>query len=110
MGGPIDFWVKDFKLIEKFIRKYKLSPQTKLIPNLPSKVKPAHPFIPDSSIHGGMRTPHIHFKNDIYILNEKQWKNFSESVLKNFRSTLEKVNTVNFEQLMELSDAINNLN
>ena len=37
---------------------------------------------------GGKRTPHLHYKGEIYLLNEKQWKDFSSKVLQDFSKKL----------------------
>jgi len=58
---------------------------------------------------GGLRCPHLHFKRDIYILNDDQWKTFSNKVIGGFKKKLSQVGTVGFEQLLETSDAISNL-
>jgi hypothetical protein len=58
---------------------------------------------------GGIRMPHFHFEGDIYLLDEKQWKEFSRNIIKEFQAKLSTVNIVNFEQLIELSEAIDSL-
>ena len=114
MGGPRDFWMKDISFIKDFIDKYKLQPHTEFIPRL-SKItgttgmKSAEKaFIWDPSIYGGMKIAHLHYKDDIFILNKEQWKDFSGQVLDKFRQKLNKINSVNYEQLMELSNAVSN--
>lgn len=68
------------------------------------KGKKKRPIFP-----GGLRCPHLHFKKDIYILNDDQWKTFSKKVIDGFKNKLSKVGTVSFEQLLETSDAITTL-
>ncbi|MBI5042518.1 MAG: hypothetical protein HZC10_01510 [Nitrospirae bacterium] len=42
----------------------------------------------------GIRIPPLHFRGDIYLLSEEQWKGFSGKVVKDFQAKLAKVNTV----------------
>jgi len=58
---------------------------------------------------GGIKIAHLHFKGDIYLLNESQWKNFSVGVVREFQNKLAKVNTVSFEQVMEISEAVDGI-
>ena len=51
----------------------------------------------------------MHFRRDIYLLNERQWKDFSVKVIKDFQAKLSRVNTVSFEQEMEISEAVDSL-
>jgi hypothetical protein len=53
-----------------------------------------------------MRIPHLHHRGDIYLLSKEQWNKFSGEMLDNFRTRLAEVNTVPFEQLMNLGDAV----
>ena len=58
---------------------------------------------------GGIRNPHFHFDGKIYLLNERQWKDFSKDIIKSFQEKLAKVGSVNFEKIMRLSNAIDTL-
>jgi hypothetical protein len=57
-------------------------------------------------IRGGRRGPHLHYRGQIYLLNAEQWKMFSGGIIQKLGEKLAKANTVNFEQFMELSDAM----
>lgn len=65
--------------------------------------EPARLKIP--SFPGGIRGPHIHFGGDIYLLNDKQWQEFSDRIIKNIQEKLANAKAINFEQVMELSEA-----
>jgi hypothetical protein len=58
---------------------------------------------------GGLKCPHLHFKRDIYLLNDEQWKTFSSSIIGGFKEKLSKVGTVSFEQLVKTSEVIDSL-
>lgn len=115
-GIPAPFWLKNLKIIEDTIRVQKLKalPSESLMteslfaPMVGEQEKAVskinlHPF------PGGIRLPHLHFKRDVYLLNEEQWTAFSGKIIKDFQTKLAKVNTVNFEQAMEISEAIDSL-
>jgi hypothetical protein len=120
-GGMKDFWISNHKVVEQFITSQKLQPATeyligrkKLLKNsknlskkMVKKIKKRMTF--DPSIYGGIRVAHLHFKDGIYILNENQWKEFSNQIMENYRSKLAKVNTISFDNLMDLSDSIEQL-
>ncbi len=70
--------------------------------NIPIKIGP-RPW------PGGIRGAHLHFKGDAYLLDEKQWGEFSQTILKNIQERLSGAKSVSFEQLMEASEATNSL-
>ncbi|GEM_PF-4058190 len=55
---------------------------------------------------GGLRIPHLHLRDDIYILDQRQWADFTSTALDNFRARLDSIKSVDFDKLMELSEAI----
>ena len=54
---------------------------------------------------GGMRIPHVHLDGEIYMLKDEHWKELTEKVINKFRTKLANMKTVNFEQMMKLSAA-----
>lgn len=123
--GPLpgiwaDFWAANSEIVGKFVSKYKpaaISPEAVVTPMDVASMKimagekgekTAMQFrIPN--IRGGMKIPHLHFKGDIYLLNEDQWKTFTSQVIEKFQTKLGKVGTVSFEKLMHLSEAVDSL-
>lgn len=57
-------------------------------------------------IRGGIRIAHLHHAGQVYILNERQWADFSGKVMQGLTAKLGKVQKVGFEQLMEVADAV----
>lgn len=118
-GMPVPFWLKNIKMIEQVIREWKLEPvpAESLMTEVPlaplgvmsGEQEKAPLRIRPRSIAGGIRIPHLHFREDIYLLDEKQWRDFSSKVVKDFQAKLAKVNTVSFEQVMEISEAVDSL-
>jgi hypothetical protein len=115
-GGRFDFWTTNVKFISQFIEKNRIKAIEKdnLIKDDPVPISPIRieniaielKYLKPKPFPGGMRVPHLHFKDDIYLLNHEQWKDFSAMAVKNFQEKLAKVETVSFDKLMELSDAI----
>ena len=58
---------------------------------------------------GGIRVPHVHYEENVYLLTDKQWNAFSQKVIKNFQDKLSNAKGVNFEQLMKLSEAMGDI-
>jgi hypothetical protein len=106
------------KMIGKLIQEMELEPVPleSLITEAPlasargveEKEKAAFRLFP-RPFPGGIRIAHMHYRGDIYLLDEKQWADFSGRIIKDFQSKLSKVSAVSFEQAMELSDAVDSL-
>lgn len=111
-GGPRDFWLVNAEQVGKFIHTNKLKPipQESLEMRAPGAEKAAE----EKSIQwwwkaGGIRTPHLHFEGNIYLLNAKQWNTFSSGIIQEFGRKLSEANTVNYGNLMHLADAMNEI-
>lgn len=61
------------------------------------------------SIRGGIRAPHLHYNGEIYLLNKEQWNKFSGEIIKDFSKKLAETKSVNFSQLMELSEVMSEI-
>lgn len=115
-GGRFDFWATNVKFVAQFIEKNRIKAIEKdnLIMDDPVPISPIRieniaielKYLKPKPFPGGMRVPHLHFQDDIYLLNHEQWKEFSSTAVKNFQEKLAKVETVHFDKLMELSEAI----
>jgi len=119
-GGRGPIWLTNLKLVKEIIGNYKLKP---IEPEhffggttfLPAEVrefgakKLAAVRFPPFPCPGGIRFAHLHFKGDVYKLNDKQWSEFSTQVIKNFQDKLSKVKAISFEKVMEISEGIDNL-
>ena len=58
---------------------------------------------------GGMKIPHLHFQGEVFVLNEKQWQKLTSTIINEFQAKLQQTHSVSFEQLMQLSEAIDPL-
>jgi len=110
-GGRWDIWLRQVEYIEKFISEYKLRPIA--AEHLQERFLGAHAkslenrqIIWDPGIAGGIRLAHLHYKGDIYLINDKQWDAFSKKVIADCQARLANVKTVGFDNLMQCSQAV----
>lgn len=121
-GLPADLWLQHGRIVEKFITEQKLKPvdQKFLVTKLEVLAgQPAQAIATATAtakarlnpidIRGGIRIAHLHFRNDVYLLDAAQWKAFSGKVLEQFSAKLSQASTVSFDQLLDLSDAVDSL-
>jgi len=122
-GGRRDFWVVNSNWLNKFIKENKLKPipmeelvgggkrkevnETEYVmAKSPWPWPYPYPFPWPIPYPGGIKIAHLHYKNDIFYLNDAQWKDFSKHALRNMQNKLNKARAVSYDQLMDLSDAI----
>jgi len=115
-GGRFDFWTTHRNFIAQFIKenRIKITEIDHRIMDDPVPISPIKmeniavefKYIKPKPFPGGMKVPHLHFENNVYLLNHEQWKEFSTKAVNTFKEKLAKVETVEFDKLMELSDAI----
>ncbi len=108
-GGRRDFWVSHISQIEKFIEASRLKPSS--LPQfseagvtqqaMQTRSKPLPIPFP-----GGMRIAHLHVGDKVFLLDDKQWKNFTNHMMESLRAKLASVNTVPFEEMMDLGEAL----
>lgn len=121
VGLPADFWLINVGMIKDVIKQYELKPisaeslyqehiygpmHAELDPNEDSTRARARKLRLPFPFPGGIRIPHLHFKGDLFVLNEEQWGSFSKKVVDRLQKKLDVANSVNFEQVVRLSDAI----
>jgi hypothetical protein len=104
-GGPRDFWIKNGGLIKDMVGRMKLAPvppdQLGIEVQMEKSLR-----IPIPPFPGGLKTPHLHLGRDVYVLSQDQWKDFSTRVVKDFQVKLEKAQSLNFQQLMNVADVM----
>jgi len=121
-GRPADLWLQHSHIVERFIKEAKLTPvdQKFLVTKLEVLAGQAPQAVATATatargkllpidIRGGIRIAHLHFRNDVYLLDAVQWKAFSGKVLGEFSAKLSKASTVSFDQLLDLSDAVDTI-
>ena len=115
----LDMWARNAELIGKFIGEYKLKPEaTEHLQGLimdgfemevPAVTRTSKATAKIRPFPGGLRIPHLHFKGELYVVNEAQWSKISTQLMDAFRAKLAATKSVSFEQVMELSESINSL-
>jgi hypothetical protein len=113
-GKPADIWVRQVELIEQIIRTNQLKPVAEAGLGLGVMAVEAGREMPAAllrpgDLRGGMRGPHVHFAGEVYLLNEAQWREFTRTVMKGYQSKLTAAKAVGFEQMLEISNAMESL-
>jgi hypothetical protein len=113
---PVDFWIRREGMIGDFIKRNKLVPTdmsgfeymgmgaTTEVTQKKATLPIRRPPFP-----GGMLGPHLHFKGDVYVLDEKQWQVFSGVVVKDLGTKLAKMAALPFDQLRDTAEHIDKI-
>lgn len=127
VGLPEPIWITQLGIVEETIRKQRLTPLArehypsigfsqpapmagKRIARMSqSEQKRGEELILKKDFPGGLRCPHLHHKRDIYLLNDEQWKNFSDRIIAGFKDKLSKIGTINFEQIIRTSQVMDTM-
>lgn len=98
------------RIAASIVNEFKLSPmvQAKVLPGAKAVTAMAKKTLPGGPT-GGIPAAHIHYKGQIYLLNTKQWKAFSNGLMTEFQAKMSKTKTVSFDQLQNFSAAVDSL-
>jgi hypothetical protein len=113
-GGNWAYFAKHKPFIAEFIQEHNLTP-ARVVGQ--SAVDTAHarvagPLVAeettvysliDLGIRGGIRVPHLHLNDNIYLLDEKQWATLSKEIVADVSAKLSKVNEISFDNAMMIS-------
>ncbi len=105
-------WIKNAHFVREFIEKNRVEQFTGGGPASSGAAAGGRQevlAILDRPFPGGIRAAHLHVGDHIFLPTEAQWKDFAGQVMEGFRAKLALAKTVNFEQVMELSNAIDTL-
>jgi len=107
-GRPADLWIQHLDLVREFVAEKNLKPlPSEVVPyNLPMGERVTERKWWPVPFPGGMRIAHLHLGDDIYVLGREQWGEFSNRVLDDFRTKLDAVRSVKFEEVLEISEAL----
>ena len=106
-GLPRPIWYTHEKFVKSFIEENKLKPilgERAAMEHIGRERAIDIKYLID--IRGGKRTPHLHYRGDLYLMDAGQWKQFSNTIVKDLSKKLAAAKTVNFEQFMEVADAV----
>jgi len=59
--------------------------------------------------YGGRKFAHLHYNGEAYILTPGQWQEFSKTITQDFKNKLSKVNSVSFENALEIVELRNKI-
>jgi hypothetical protein len=117
-GGRWDIWLTQRDYIGGLIKEFRVKPieaehlvEFGFTPSL-KEIKEAEkavvtrPILWDPGIRGGIRVPHLHYKGQAYLLDEKQWDAFSKKVIADAQAKLANVKVVSFDNLAQLAAAV----
>lgn len=118
-GRPAEFWVNYQSQIERYRDKWGLraldqrhlhAPMGVMTLDVPELEKAAARRAPrPRPFPGGLRFAHFHVGDDIYALDRKQWAEFSETVVADFKEKLSEAGTVSFRQALEMGEVMSEL-
>ncbi len=108
-GGPRDIWVRNASAIAEFIAANHLQPLDRALLDgmapTAAREREVTALLP-IPFPGGMKTAHLHFKGDVFLVNPDQWKGFAAKMMKEYQSRLARAGAVSFTELMAVADAI----
>jgi hypothetical protein len=108
-GGWLDFWAKNADIVKQFINSAKLNPVmvSSAVQGRSAKAKGASlSRLLDLGIAGGIRLAHLHFENEVYLLDQEQWAKFSTKVMKVSKTALTSAKTISFDAAMGIQSAL----
>ena len=122
-GGPRDFWVVQRDAVATLIKREKLQALDRahfvFDDPVPVDSAPAGGKVGAREVAatirwprpfpGGLRIPHVHFRDEVFELDAQQWARFSAAVVAGFRARLEQAGAVSFPALMRLAGGMTDL-
>lgn len=129
-GRPAEIWARSEIFIKDFIKKNGLKPVSDIYLDPVSAAAGGviidgmvgeyfegslSNFSKEASLRwpipfpGGLKGPHVHFQEKVFFLNDKQWRNFSNGVIKDIQEKLSRANEIGFQELIEISEAVSGL-
>lgn len=108
IGIPADFWIIKEAAIGEFIKANKL----KAVGHESLRVD-ANPIAGTAkaanidyiiNIRGGRKTPHLHYKGDLYLLDAKQWQAFAGPMMKEFSKQIAAAKAISFDNFMDVGE------
>ncbi|MCE1164951.1 MAG: hypothetical protein LWX07_06075 [Bacteroidetes bacterium] len=104
LAGPHNpIFYRNRGYIQETVKKFNLEKM-----KLPQTRETAQEFVFSEPwwIYGGPIFPHLHLDGDVYLLNDEQWKTFSEGILKGIKEKIANAGKVNFAQVSALAEAV----
>ena len=119
-GGRREFWAVYEQQISQFIKENSLAPISKeaqgaLVGSIAAPIENTTAAMTEMSlmmpklIAGGIRVPHLHYKESIYVLQPDQWTKFTAPILEKLKGKLNGAKTVSFRTMMDISESLDEI-
>lgn len=115
-GGNRLFWLSKLEIIAEMVNRYDLSPISEELIPAGAYAAPAQIFSEARSLDaakipirwpcGGIKEPHLHYGQKLFMLDQKQWQEFSNMVVKDCTQRLASAESINITQLIDISESI----
>jgi len=99
-GGRLAFWERNADVINEAIKG--LPPIAEVTAGEATARSKFHP----RPFPGGIRIPHFHVEDKVYPVKPERWEKFVKGVKANFAKRLADAQGISFDQIMEVSIAI----
>ncbi len=124
-GIPPEILINYRDLIQSIIKENKLTPVSKMDSAITRIMLNPQPLPPKQATrstaaslplndtvdwwwkYGGIRIPHIHYGEDVYALDEKQWQVFTSTVMRDVTKKLTGAKNISFDQFVNVANAAN---
>lgn len=109
-GQPAYFWATNVQYVGAYIEENKLEPVFggRVVQGPTTEMSPERAIDIEKirDLSGGGRGPHLHYKGETYLLNARQWQEFSGGIIRDFSKKLAETKAVPFEHFMELANTM----
>lgn len=115
-GGNRLFWLSKIEIIAEIVNRYDLTPiSEELIPagayaastQILQETRSLNAAkIPIRWPCGGIKEPHLHYGQKLFILDQRQWQEFSDMVVKDCTQRLASAGSINITQLIDISESV----
>ncbi len=116
-GRPAPIWLGEMRRIGGLIKEWgleALSPECYPWEGLEMPMEEMagegavseYPILRKIVFPGGLKVAHFHYADKIFLLDEEQWQKFSQPIIQGFQERLGSAQTVNVQQLTQLSDVV----
>lgn len=115
-GGNRLFWLSKINLVSQIVDRYDLKPVSEELIPAGAYASPMQMVQETRAIEiakipirwpcGGIREPHLHLGPKLYMLERKQWQEFSETVVKECQQKLSSAGSIDITQLIDISESV----
>lgn len=118
-GGNRLFWLSQIDLVSRIVDHYDLKPMSEELIPAGAYASPVQMMqetrameiakIPIRWPCGGIKGPHLHLGSKLFMLDQRQWQEFSTSVIKDCQQKLASADSISVTQLIDISESVGDL-